>query len=197
MTTNARQEKEIFLAFLRKIYGKVETQRSFKAELPDCIRPDEFKGRPFCENLNQIWGSLTKYRGYSELVGVKTKRLPGCDYYIPEQSRIIEFDERQHFSVPRKISLLMYPEGVELGFDRLRYISLCEEIKAVDNDKKVPHRDEQRAWLDTLRDFLPLIYGLKPIIRIYSRDFNWRMLNPDDPVHIEEVKRLLAQRCTA
>jgi len=197
MSTDARREKEVFLVFLRKIYGEVATQRSFKDEFPDCVRPDEFKGRPFFENLNQIWVSLTKYRGYSELVGVRTKRLPGCDYYLPEQSRIIEFDERQHFSIPRKISLQMYPEGLELGFDRLRYISLCEDIKAIDNDKNVPHRDEQRAWLDTLRDFLPLIYGLKPTIRIYSKDFNWRMLNPDNLAHIEDFKRLLTQRCTA
>jgi len=117
--------------------------------------------------------------------------LPGCDYYIPEQSLIIEFDERQHFSIPRKITLEMYPEGIELGFNHKKHLNLCEDIKAGDKDKDVPHRDEQRAWLDTLRDFIPLIFELKPTIRVIWRDFNWRELDPDNHAHIEAFRRLL------
>jgi hypothetical protein len=55
---------------------------------------------------------------------------------------------------------------LELGFDKKRWIRLCETIGAKDNDP--PYRDEQRAWYDTLRDFLPSIRGLKPTIRLHS-----------------------------
>lgn len=158
MSSEATREKEVLLLFLRKIYdGKVETQYSFKGVFPDCVRPEDFVGRQFCEALEKIWNALRGYRGYCELINQRTKRLPGCDYYIPVRSQIIEFDERQHFSIPRRIALELYPDNLELGFDRHRYLSLCEGIASVDNDRKVPHRDEQRAWLGTLRVFLPII----------------------------------------
>ena len=92
---------------------------------------------------------------------------------------IVEFDESQHFTEPRKIALENYPIELELGFDRKKWIKLCEEIKAKDDDP--PLRDEQRTWYDTLRDFLPAIKGLKPTIRLFAKDYQWCDLDANNP----------------
>jgi len=42
-----------------------------------------------------------------------------------------------------------YPPSLELGFSREKWITLCNEINAKDNDP--PYRDEQRAWYDNFK----------------------------------------------
>jgi len=69
---------------------------------------------------------------------------------------------------------------------------LCEKINAKDNDP--PYRDEQRAWYDTLRDFLPSILGLNPTIRLYAKDFVWCSLNSDNPEDVEKFRRIIENR---
>jgi hypothetical protein len=65
----------------------------------------------------------------------------------------------------------MYPNELELGFNIEKWIALCEKINARDNNP--PYRDEQRAWYDILRDFLHVLIGLKPTVRLFARDFVW------------------------
>ena len=101
----------------------------------------------------------------------------------------MEFDESQHFTLPRKVALENYPEQLELGFDRRRWIDLCKKINAEDNDPL--HRDEQRAWYDTLRDFVPLVRGLKPTTRLFARDFIWCSLDPNNPSSLEKFEKIL------
>ena len=101
----------------------------------------------------------------------------------------MEFDESQHFTIPRKFTLEKYPAGLELGFSREKWIMLCKEINAKDNDP--PYRDEQRAWYDTLRDFLPAILDLKPTVRLFAKDFIWCSLNPDDPKDIDKFRKMI------
>ena len=104
---------------------------------------------------------------------------------------ILEWDERQHFTVPRKIALELYPEKLKIGFEKKRWIELCGKTHATDNDRKTPYRDEQRAWYDTLKDFLPELEGLKPTIRLYYKDPQWSSLNPNSTIDIERFKELL------
>ena len=47
----------------------------------------------------------------------------------------------------------------------------CDEIRAYDNDP--PYRDEQRAWYDTLRDFIPEMKGFLPTVRVFAKDLAW------------------------
>jgi len=100
----------------------------------------------------------------------------------------VELDESQHFSDLRKESLIRYPDKLQLGFDRNKWYQLCENIKAKDGNPV--YRDEQRAWYDTLRDFLPLTKGLHPTIRIFMKDYNWCSLNPNSKEDIELFKSL-------
>ncbi|MCD5409175.1 MAG: hypothetical protein LRZ87_00160 [Methanocellales archaeon] len=102
------------------------------------------------------------------------------------------FDESQHFTQPRKVTLNNYPADLKLGFDKERWIALCEKINAKDNNP--PYRDEQRAWYDTLRDFLPSIRQLPPTIRLYSKNFRWCDLSPEVESDIKKFKILLEGR---
>ena len=82
-----------------------------------------------------------------------------------------------------------YPTNLELGFSKEKWIRLCEKIDAKDNDP--PYRDEQRAWYDTLRDFLPAILGLQPTVRLFAKDFVWCSLNPNNPEDVDRFRKMI------
>jgi len=175
--------KETVKRLLEKIYGKVE--QNYKIEIGTF--PEEFKNTPYYDKLKKIYETLESYRGFKEFV--KAKTLPNCDFFVSNPGFIVEFDESQHFTEPRRITLENYPEELELGFDKEKWISLCKKIKAKDNDP--PYRDEQRAWYDTLRDFLPLIIGLKPTIRLFAGDFVWCSFDANNSSDIKKFENIL------
>lgn len=170
--------KETITAMLEKTYGKVETNYKFEIG----TYPENIRNLPYYDNLNEIYEALQNHRGFKDFV--KTKTLPNCDFFVPNPRFIVEFDESQHFTLLRKTALEHYPEKLELGFERKRWVALCERINAKDNDPL--YRDEQRAWYDTLRDFLPAIKGLRPTVRLFARDFEWCSL---DPCNLSDIKR--------
>ncbi|GAI43637.1 unnamed protein product, partial [marine sediment metagenome] len=106
----------------------------------------------------------------------------------------IEFDESQHFTAPRKLSLMHYPDGLKLGFPKQRWGQLCDEIDAKDNDP--PFRDEQRAWYDTLRDFLPEIKGLSSTVRLYFKEMHWCNLDPENSSEVNRFEKFIEGRRT-
>ena len=127
--------------------------------------------------LRDVAGVLERYRGYGVGAFVRTPILAGCDYWVPDPGFIVEFDESQHFTSPRKLALAVYAEGHPLGFAARRWLELCRQHDARDNDPAF--RDEQRAWYDTLRDLVPSTVGLQPTVRLYARDRVWCSLDPD------------------
>lgn len=163
--------KETIKAMLEKICGNVETNYKFKIG----VFPENFKITAYYNSLKEIYESLQNRRGFKEFV--KAKTLPNCAFFIPNPGFIVEFDESQHFTLLRKTALEHYPEDLELGYDRKKWVSVCERLNKKDNDP--PYRDEQRAWYDTLRDFVPEILGLKPTVRLYSEDMEWCSLIPE------------------
>lgn len=102
------------------------------------------------------------------------------DAYFPEPYHLIfEFDELQHFTAPRQMTLTLYPADVPLAFDREQYLRLCAEHhepalrKGTDRFRRkttdfpfVNGRAAQRAFFDTFRDWLPTLHGLRPTLRI-------------------------------
>lgn len=178
-----QQCKKSINLILKKIYGKVEPNYKFEIG----TNPEDFRNTHYYNRLKEIYEALQAHRGFKDFVKVKT--LPNCDFFVPKHGLIIEFDESQHFTLPRKITLEHYPEKLELGFDKERWIKLCEKKKAKDNDP--PYRDEQRAWYDTLRDFLPLKKGLKPTIRLFAKDFEWCSLNPNNRSDVKIFENIL------
>ena len=154
--------KETIRKLLERIYGEVKQNYKFEVG----TRLEDFLDASCYGKLKEIYGALQNHRGFREFV--KAATLPHCDFFVPSPGFIVEFDESQHFTLPRRIALEMYPDELELGFNRGKWIALCQKIDARDNDP--PYRDEQRAWYDTLRDFLPAVKGLEPTVRLFARE---------------------------
>jgi hypothetical protein len=168
---------------LEKLFGKVEPNFLFRIK----PLPSTFEGTEYHEVLEDIFSKLQKYRGFKDFI--KARLLPRCDYFVPDPGIIVEFDESQHFTIPRKITLQNYPPSLRLGFDREKWMRLCDTLRKKDNNP--PYRDEQRAWYDTLRDFLPSIKNLAPTIRLFSSDYVWCSLNPENETDVEKFKEIL------
>jgi len=170
----------------RKIFGEIREE--YKTGLPAQIT--DYATSKAYQQLGKIYSELQRLRGYHQLVGAK--ELSPCDIYIPAINTVVELDESQHFSLARKQSLLCYPAQLRVGFDKNKWIDLCDRIHSKDNNP--PHRDEQRAWYDTLRDFLPNLSGLNPTIRIFMADFPWCSLDPNKSENVEQFQRRIEMR---
>jgi hypothetical protein len=176
--------KKTIQRMLESIYGIVLVNHRLSAG----TLPDDFPTHPYLSELKTIFDHLQRLRKNQEFV--RTRNLPPVDFYVPTLDAIIEFDESQHFTQARKESLRYYPIDLPLGFDVDKWMRLCDEIDA--KDAHPNYRDEQRAWYDTLRDFLPIIRRYKPTIRLYAGDYQWCKLNPDSAEDIKIFKLLLA-----
>ena len=156
---------------LEHIYGKCIRNHRF----PWSTRLSSYTGTPVFPILKKVASTLERYRGFKLEDFVKTENLAPCDFWVPDPGFIVEFDESQHFTKPRKLSLSRYPDCQSLGFSRSRWTALCKRHDAKDNDP--PYRDEQRAWYDTLRDIVPSLEESLPTLRLYAQDFAWCSLD--------------------
>lgn len=162
--------KTVLLETLIMEFGEVIEQWSpeWPCQIQD-IRASNFIQRSIKSSLIRIYQSLQNHRGHTKFV--RRRKLPACDYYIPALNLILEFDESQHFTSPRALTLKNYPKQNKLGYNKREWIERCDKIDRHDNDP--PHRDETRAWYDTLRDLLPPNFGMKPTVRIFSKQMIW------------------------
>jgi len=159
--------------FLETLFGECRPNRRFRwpARLPD------YQDTPLDSTLRRIAAALEAHRGFSVSDFVRTPLLAPSDFWVPDPGFLVEFDESQHFTYPRKLALAVYPERQPLGFSRLRWRTLCERYDTRDNDP--PFRDEQRAWYDALRDLVPSLHGLRPTVRLHASDLAWCSLDPN------------------
>lgn len=81
------------------------------------------------------------------------------DFFVPSLNLAFEFDERQHFTEERAVSLECYRGLVQTAFDATKWIQKCSETRAVDADPI--WRDWQRAWRDAVRDIRAAEYGVR------------------------------------
>lgn len=171
---------------LTTLFGSVYVE--WDLNLP--CRLDDYINTGLADTLGTVHEALQKYRGFDQFV--KAKKLASVDYFIPDQNLIVEFDESQHFTKPRGIALNLYPQGKEYGFSVERWHSLCQKLDQRDNDP--PHRDEQRAWYDTLRDLVPQLSGHGQTIRVFSRDLEWCSLNPASELDLLMFKQTIFEK---
>jgi len=169
-------QKQALKSQLGRHFGRVETEASFEwLVVPERVSIDN--------DLMKIVDALSSYRGYKNFF------TPGwtlhVDYYIASHKLIIEYDERQHFTIPRAIALRNYPADMKLGFDKDEWINECEKIKA--NDPTPYNRDETRAFYDSLRDILATRHGLT-VKRTKTKDCDWTR-----PEAGERLKTLLQE----
>jgi len=119
--------------------------------------------------LCRIYTSLQQCRGFTEFV--RRTKLGPVDFFVPELSLIVEFDESQHFTTLRGLALSLYPQDREFGFSLPKWSGLCAALHRHDN--RPFYRDEQRAWYDSIRDFAQLIWGRGRTVRLYAGDRIW------------------------
>jgi len=140
--------------------------------------------------LEQIRAALADHRDHRDFI--KNAQVPPCDYFISDPPFIVEFDENQHFSRARLVTLNNYPASAQIGFPISRWQNLCREINAKDDEPF--DRDERRAWYDTLRDLIPRAHGFNPTVRLYAGEFDWCTLDAASTTGPEQFLALLRDR---
>ncbi|MBI3192862.1 MAG: hypothetical protein HYZ34_00170 [Ignavibacteriae bacterium] len=169
---------------LQKIFGEI--QFKYKAN-GISTRIEDYYNLEIFDSLSKIHTCLVRFRNYNDFA--KSKSLQRCDLYIPQKKYIVETDETQHFTYPRYLSIKNYPPSLSVGYDLDWYSRTCQNIKSVDNDPK--YRDEQRAWYDTLRDFLPKLYNdVNLTIRIPLGFQVWCSLDPTNKKDVDVFHEL-------
>lgn len=102
-----------------------------------------------------------------------------CDFVCESQKVIIEYDERQHFSQARYVSLSAYPKDIVLGYDKELWMRACKDIQAKDSSPK--NRDEIRAFYDSVRDIECAKHGYR-LVRIMHGQFDWKGENAEQQI---------------
>ncbi len=158
---NVVSQKNALQKLLQQKFGIIETERKYEwLKTPDPDNPPE--------EYKNIIKALEEYRNQGGFL--KRSHYPSCDFVFEAHKLMFEYDENQHFSQARKISLENYPETIHLCFSKNDWIDHCNKIKAKDNDPI--DRDERRAYYDSIRDIEAYKHGYK-LVRIKHGDFDW------------------------
>lgn len=184
MTHNERCKlcKKTIFQLLTKIYGTV--YQNYRITIG--TKPEDYLDSSYYPALSRIFQSLQNYRGNRDFV---FSNYVDVDFFIPSLGKVIEFDESQHFSIPRKLSLINYDSTIPVNFPVKKWIDLCEYHKSKDNSPL--YRDEQRAWYDTIRDCLTDDNGEPATMRLCAKDQTWCSLDSDNPGDIAWFKELI------
>jgi very-short-patch-repair endonuclease len=166
------KQKNALQLLLNKMFnGDIVCEKTFPwLKTPDLIQGDY-------ENL---YKALSEYRG--DKAFAKRNVQLRCDFVCESEKLIIEYDERQHFTEARKISLLSYLD-IPVHFDRELWIRACNDIQA--KDGQPVNRDEARAYYDSIRDIEASKHGYK-LIRIMHGQIDFEAIEAE-----ESLKKLL------
>jgi hypothetical protein len=188
-SAHCRTCKERVGELLAALYGDCRASHSFAWS----ANPQDYEGTSIGQVLRQIREGLGQLRGHRDFI--KSPQVPPCDFYVPDPRFIVEFDESQHFSRPRLVTLSLYPLEFKAGFPVARWQELCCLIDAKDD---TPYdRDERRAWYDTLRDLVPALHGFNPTVRLYTDELQWCALDSDSEEDQERFASVLKDRLPA
>ncbi len=154
-------QKRALADLLRCRFGSVETEAQFPWLMVPVLEEMDAPVR-------RILDALVAMRGFSGFATAGASLR--CDFYVPGGRLVLEYDERQHFTSQRATALELYPPDIRLGFDRQGWIDACRSIRAT--DPTPPHRDEQRAFYDTLRDILAARNGVR-LVRVRYGTNDW------------------------
>lgn len=158
---NVVSQKNALQRLLLKHFGQIETEKKF-----DWLKTPDQENLP--DEYSQIVKALSEYRNQKGFLKSNYQLL--CDIVLEDHKLIIEYDENQHFSKAREITLENYPSKIKLYFSKETWINACKEINAKDNSPT--DRDEKRAFYDTVRDIEAYKHGYK-LVRIKHGDIDW------------------------
>lgn len=173
---NVVSQKNAIQRLLQKHLGHIETEKKF-----DWLKTPNQEDLP--NEYSEIVKALSEYRNQTNFRKSNFQLL--CDIVLEEYKLIIEYDENQHFSKARQITLENYPSTIKLNFVKETWINACKKINAKDNSPI--DRDEKRAFYDTVRDIEASRHGYK-LIRIKHGDFDWEADNAE-----KHLKKIVAQ----
>jgi hypothetical protein len=185
-SAHCRACKERVGELLALVYGACCVNHSF----PWSAQPQDYGNSPVGILLQRIHTEIGNLRGHRDFA--KSALVPPCDFYISDPPFILEFDESQHFSRLRLVTLSLYGEKIKLGFSVERWKALCRQIDA--RDDTPVDRDERRAWYDTLRDLVPNLYGFNPTVRVYTGEYAWCSFDAASDRDRDIFRNLLADR---
>ena len=154
----------------------------------------------FYSKINDIFDFLN---GNFQVNQMKRTIKLECDaYFGGEYNFLFEFDEFQHFSSYRAKTFDFYPTGLETNFDIEKWGKYCSEYyhkadKYRENKRTkdfdfIGGRTAQRAYLDCFRDFLPVIHGLNPTLRI--SEFEVSHIEYADKYVFKRIESILKDR---
>jgi hypothetical protein len=167
------QQKEALHRILQAQFGEVRFNHPFEwLVVPEILAETDL--------ISGVHKRLSPHRNFEKFS--KPGQVLRCDFYIPKENLIIEYDERQHFTEPRALSLEAYPPTLSLGFELEKWLAACRTVSARDNDP--PYRDEQRAFYDSIRDILSYANGTL-LVRVKHADWNWN--SPESAQYLTEM----------
>lgn len=176
---NVVHQKNALQKVLQKKFGLIETEKKF-----DWLKTPFLKDLPK-EYIN-IYNSLLTY---CKDGNVKEGFSLPCDFYFDDYGLLVEYDERQHFSIPRKITLENYPNNLKLNFSREKWINTCDDIRAKDGNP--PGRDNIRAFYDCVRDIEISKKREFKLVRVRHGDFDWEKFDHNNNSHVEYLDSLI------
>lgn len=123
--------------------------------------------------LDRILGGLA---GDAAALAAKIRGSMTADFLLLPGGAQVEYDEVQHFTSARALTLELYPSEAELAFDPAEYAATVARWRAK-GDKGFAHkeaaefpgrggRQRQRAYFDAFRDLTAAHFGNGPVHRI-------------------------------
>ena len=99
---------------LERIYGTCLPDHRFR------WRTDlaAYEGTLIEPALRDVAADLETHRGFSADDYVRSDVLAPCDFWVPDPGFIVEFDESQHFTSPRKLALCAGPRYASITMRR-------------------------------------------------------------------------------
>jgi hypothetical protein len=170
-----RSQKNALQKLLQKRLGHMESEKTFPLLRTPSSASESSDYKKIIEALTNIDGNA----GF-----IKWNYPLACDFYFEDFKLIVEYDELNHFTLARKLTLENYPKNVNLGFSLEKWIEACDRIHSVDNYP--PGRDKGRAFFDAVRDIEALRHGYS-LIRIKHRDVDWEQ--PDGGKNLDDLLR--------
>jgi hypothetical protein len=138
-------------------------------------------GRAECADVwplvQDVYRSLTHRALPEQMPARERRRLDAVITYPDGRQRVLEVDERQHFTSSRMITLDFYDGLVRIAFNVAAWRLRCQELRGREPGggfaRPCPPlfpdpggRHRQRAFRDFLADVLPIAHGWLPTMRV-------------------------------
>ena len=151
---------------LERLYGTCLVNHQFRWENQPRRIPWETQIEP---TLRKVAAALTAHQGFGVGDFVKADLIAACDFWVLDPGFIVEFDESQHFTAPRKLALSAYPAEHPFGLSRrsagLHSVSITTQGTTTHRTETNNERGTTRCGTSSRH-----LKADKPTVRLYARD---------------------------